>query len=90
VRDQAGLSGGLFINRTEALRFAMLENARHPQAVIMVPGVLEFGTGGLFKVAVKNSKSICEIKSEPTADVMSHNLVAGQPCERGFMVAARR
>jgi hypothetical protein len=37
VRDQAGLCGGLFINRSEALRFAMLENGRRPRAVIMVP-----------------------------------------------------
>jgi hypothetical protein len=41
VRDQAGLCGGLFVNRSEALRFAMLENGRRPQAVIMVPGILE-------------------------------------------------
>jgi hypothetical protein len=41
VRDKAGLRGGLFVNRTEALKFAMFENGRHPQAVIMVPGTLE-------------------------------------------------
>ena len=41
VRDQAGLRGGLFIDRTEALRFALLENGRRPQAVLMVPGILE-------------------------------------------------
>jgi hypothetical protein len=42
ARDQAGLCGGLFVNRSEALHFAMLENGRRPQAVIMVPGILEF------------------------------------------------
>jgi hypothetical protein len=41
VRDKSGLRGGLFINRTEALKFAMFENGRRPQAVIMVPGTLE-------------------------------------------------
>jgi hypothetical protein len=41
VRDQAGLRGGLFIGRAEALRFALFENGRRPQAVLMVPGVLE-------------------------------------------------
>ena len=46
VRDQAGLCGGLFVNRSEALRFAMLENGRRPQAVIMVPGILEFSIDG--------------------------------------------
>ena len=40
ARDQRGLCGGLFVNRAEALRFAMQDHG-HPRAVIMVPGVLE-------------------------------------------------
>ena len=41
ARDQGGLRGGLFVDRTEALKFAMFENGNRPQAVVMVPGVLE-------------------------------------------------
>jgi hypothetical protein len=41
VQDQSGLCGGLFVDRAEAVKFAMLENGNRPQAVIMVPGVLE-------------------------------------------------
>jgi hypothetical protein len=41
VRDQSGLRGGLFVDRAEALKYAMFENGRRPQAVIMVPGILE-------------------------------------------------
>jgi hypothetical protein len=41
VQDEQGVSGGLFINRVEALRFAMFENGNRPQAVVMVPGVFE-------------------------------------------------
>jgi hypothetical protein len=41
VRDAAGRSGGVFIDRAQAIKFAMFENGRDPQAVIMVPGVLE-------------------------------------------------
>jgi hypothetical protein len=41
VQDQQCLCGGLFVNRAEAVKFAMLENGNRPQAVIMVPGVLE-------------------------------------------------
>jgi len=41
VRDERGLCGGLFVNRNEALHFAMFENGNRPQAVIMVPGGLE-------------------------------------------------
>ena len=41
VQDEKGICGGLFINRIEALRFAMFENGNRPQAVVMVPGVFE-------------------------------------------------
>ena len=41
VQDQRGLCGGLFVDRAEALKFAMFENGHRPQAVIMVPGILE-------------------------------------------------
>jgi hypothetical protein len=41
VQDQQGICGGLFVNRAEALRFAMFENGNRPQAVVMVPGIFE-------------------------------------------------
>jgi hypothetical protein len=41
VQDQQGLRGGLFVDRAEAIKFAMFENGNQPQAVIMVPGILE-------------------------------------------------
>jgi hypothetical protein len=41
ARDQAELCGGLFVGRSEAIRFAMHENGCPSWAVIMVPGVLE-------------------------------------------------
>jgi hypothetical protein len=41
VKDAQCLRGGLFANRTEAIRFAMYECQRHPQSVIMLPDGLE-------------------------------------------------
>jgi hypothetical protein len=41
VQDRQGLCGGLFVSRAQALKFAMFENGNCPQAVIMVPGILE-------------------------------------------------
>jgi hypothetical protein len=41
VQDQRGLHGGLFVSRAQALKFALFENGNRPQAVVMVPGVLE-------------------------------------------------
>jgi hypothetical protein len=46
VQDQKGLCGGLFVDRAEALKFAMFENGNRPQAVIMVPGILELDMSG--------------------------------------------
>lgn len=46
VQDQRGLCGGLFVDRTAALRFALFENGNRPQAVIMVPGVFELDMNG--------------------------------------------
>jgi hypothetical protein len=41
VQDTSGLRGGLFVDRAQALKFAMWECGNRPQAVIMVPGGLE-------------------------------------------------
>ena len=41
VKDARSLCGGLFANRTEAIRFAMYECQRRPQSVIMMPDGLE-------------------------------------------------
>jgi hypothetical protein len=41
VKDARSLCGGLFTNRTEAIRFARYECQRRPQSVIMLPDGLE-------------------------------------------------
>ncbi|MBX9830267.1 MAG: hypothetical protein K2Y27_35380 [Xanthobacteraceae bacterium] len=46
VREQGGLCGGLFVSRAEAVKYAMYETGRRPQAVIMVPGGLELNLNG--------------------------------------------
>jgi len=46
VQDQSGRCGGLFVDRVQAVKFAMFENGNRPQAVIMVPGTLELDMSG--------------------------------------------
>jgi hypothetical protein len=41
VQDERGLCGGLFVDRSKAIRFAMDETGRRPQAIRLVPGILE-------------------------------------------------
>ena len=45
VQDRRGLCGGLFVNREEAIRYAMFESGLEPRAALMVPGVLELDLG---------------------------------------------
>ena len=45
VQDQGGLNGGLFINRAQALKFALFENGNRKDAVVTVPGVFELDLG---------------------------------------------
>ncbi len=65
VRDQTGLRGGLFVNRAEALKFAMFENGHCPRAVIMVPGTLELDFAG-------NKSSIRGTPTEVAAPLRRH------------------
>lgn len=46
VQDQQHRRGGLFVDRAEALRFALFENGHRPQAVVMVPGIFELDMKG--------------------------------------------
>jgi hypothetical protein len=41
VKDARSMCGGLFADRTAAIRFAMFECQRRPQSVIMLPDGLE-------------------------------------------------
>jgi len=58
VQDQSGLCGGMFVNRTEAVKFAMFENGNRPQAVIMVPGILELDMSGKPRAGGGSTSSI--------------------------------
>jgi hypothetical protein len=46
VQDERGLCGGLFVDRNKAIRFAMDETGKRPQAIKMVPGVFELDMSG--------------------------------------------
>lgn len=51
VQDKHHTCGGLFIDRAEAVRFAMFENGRKRQAVIMVPETMELDLGGALMIS---------------------------------------
>ena len=41
AQQKNGLYGGLFAHRVDAVRYALFENGRHPEAIIAIGGVLE-------------------------------------------------
>jgi hypothetical protein len=41
VQDRLGLCGGWFVDRAEAIRYAMFETGGAPRAVLLAPGVVE-------------------------------------------------
>lgn len=45
VQDQRRTCGGLFVDRTEAVRYALFENGHRPHAVIMVSNTMELDLG---------------------------------------------
>lgn len=51
VRDGRGMCGGLFADRTAAIRFAMYECQSRPQSVIMLPEGLELDPAFALPVA---------------------------------------
>jgi hypothetical protein len=47
VQDDRHRCGGLFVDRKQAIKFALFENGNQPQAIVVVPGILELDmTGG--------------------------------------------
>ncbi len=46
VQEQNGLFGGLFVNRTEAIKYALFENGHHPEMIIELAREIELEMGG--------------------------------------------
>jgi hypothetical protein len=41
AQQQDGLYGGLFVNRAEAVKYALFENGRHPETIVELPRSVE-------------------------------------------------
>jgi hypothetical protein len=45
VQEQNGLYGGLFVNRTQAVRYALFENGHHPETIVELKRAIELDMG---------------------------------------------
>ena len=47
ARQQNGLYGGLFVNRTQAIKYALFENGHHRETIVELSREIELEIGGL-------------------------------------------
>jgi hypothetical protein len=45
AQEQNGLYGGLFVNRTQAVKYALFENGRHPETIVELSREIELDMG---------------------------------------------
>ena len=45
VQEQNGLYGGLFVNRTQAVKYALFENGNHPETIVELSRKIELKPG---------------------------------------------
>ena len=45
AQEQTGLYGGLFVNRAQALKYALFENGHHPETIIELSRGIELDMG---------------------------------------------
>jgi hypothetical protein len=46
AQEQNGLYGGLFVNRAQAVKYALFENGNHPETIVELPREIELDMSG--------------------------------------------
>ena len=46
AQEQNGLYGGLFVNRAQAIKYALFENGRHPETIVELSREIELDIRG--------------------------------------------
>jgi hypothetical protein len=46
AQEQNGLYGGLFVNRAQAVKYALFENGHHPETIVELAREIELDMGG--------------------------------------------
>ncbi len=46
AQEQNGLYGGLFVNRGQAIKYALFENGHHPETIVELSREIELDMGG--------------------------------------------
>jgi hypothetical protein len=51
AQEQNGLYGGLFVNRAQAIKYALFENGHHPETIVELSREIELDMGGKFRLS---------------------------------------
>jgi len=54
AQQQNGLYCGLFINRAQAIKYALFENGRHRETIVELAREIELDTGGSGRAAARS------------------------------------
>ena len=57
AQEQNGLYGGLFVNRAQAVKYALFENGRHPETIIELP-LIELDMAGKLALPAAGSRRV--------------------------------
>jgi hypothetical protein len=55
VQQQNGLYGGLFVNRAQAIRYALFENGHHPETIVELKRAIELDMSAQVSVELPSS-----------------------------------
>ena len=58
AQEQNGLFGGLFVNRAQALKYALFENGHHPETVVELPREIELDINGMVTQPRRTSSAL--------------------------------
>jgi len=53
AQEQNGLYGGLFVNRAQALKYALFENGHHPETIVELSREIELDMHGGLSPAIR-------------------------------------
>jgi hypothetical protein len=56
AQQQHGLYGGLFVNRAQAVKYALFENGHHPETIIELSREIELDIGGTLSFSAAETR----------------------------------
>ena len=58
VQEQSGLYGGLFVNRAQAVKFALFENGHHPETIVELSREIELDMAGTLPLPAAHTQRV--------------------------------